>query len=65
MVRGVSDSFKVNPVSSAVGTLQWQYDLEYIYASSMTAVSIICAVFSLNTFNNSFFHCVFGAAHLK
>ncbi len=40
MMLGVSDSFKVNPVSSAVGTLQWHYDLEYIYAGSMTAVSI-------------------------
>ncbi len=39
MMLGVSDSFKVNPVSSAVGTLQWHYVLDYIYASSMTAVS--------------------------
>ncbi len=37
---GVSDSFKVNPVSSAVGNLQWHYELEYIYASSMTSVSV-------------------------
>ena len=39
MMLGVSDSFKVNPMSSAVGTLQWHFDLEYIYATSMTAVS--------------------------
>jgi len=38
MTLGVSDSYKVDPVSSAVRTLQW--DLEYVYASSMTAVSI-------------------------
>ena len=40
MTLGVSDSFKVNPMSSAVGTLQWHLDLDYIYGSSMTAVSI-------------------------
>ncbi len=39
MILQINDIFKVNPVSSALGTLQWHFDLEYIYATSMTVVS--------------------------
>ncbi len=42
---GISDSFKEISVSSAVGTLQWHYVLDYIYASSMTNVSIIMFIY--------------------